>query len=81
MTAIVEEEKIRPIGEGELVEFFAHAYYEKNIQVTEDDILDAAEPVFAQLNPIEADLIVRLASLSHAELKPRTTQPTGEVRS
>jgi len=77
---IVEEEKIRPIGEGELLEFFAHAYFEKNIPVTGDEILDAVERVFAQLSPTQADFLIQLASLSHAELKPRT-QPPGGVQS
>src|SRR5205085_12038199 len=70
VTAMFEEERIAPIGESELIEFFFSAFPERNLPVTHDTVADAVERVFAQVDPQLPDFLIRLPPVIENQLCP-----------
>jgi hypothetical protein len=73
VSAMIEEEKIAPIGETELIEFFATAFPERNLPVTDETIADAVERVFERIDPRQPDFLIKLPPVIEDQLQPQTS--------
>jgi Effector-associated domain 1 len=65
----VEEEKIAPIGQQELIEFFARAYQELNLPLDADKVADVVKSVLERIDPAQSDFVARLGAIASQEVE------------